>query len=244
MAADAAGNAYVVDRGSHSIRKISAAGHVTRLAGTPGQPGHADGPGAGASFNSPEGIVSDTSGRLYVTDSGNHTIRVIDPSGVVSTLAGEAGVSGAADGAGAIARFSRPTGIVIDTFGTLYVADTANHTIRKVSPTGSVTTLAGAAGAPGVEDGDAASARFDEPYRLALDGLFTLYVGDARHATIRKIDVTGRVSTVVGSTQASGFTPGPLPGVIDTVGGLALSGGRLFFTLPYQNAVGMVTSLP
>jgi sugar lactone lactonase YvrE len=244
MAADAAGNVYVVDHGSHSIRKISATGLVTTLAGTPGQPGHVDGPGAVASFNAPEGIVSDTSGRLYVTDTGNHTVRVIDASGVVSTLAGEAGVSGAADGAGAIARFSRPTGIVIDTFGTLYVADTANHTIRKVSPTGSVTTLAGTAGARGVEDGDAASARFDEPSSLALDGLFTLYVGDARNATIRKIDATGRVSTVVGSTQASGFTPGPLPGVIDTVGGLALSGGKLFFTMPYQNAVGMVTSLP
>ncbi len=137
VAVDGAGNVYVADTGNDTIRKITVtpemAGVVTTLAGTPGQAGSADGTGSAARFDSPEGVAVDGAGNVYVADTGNDTIRKIMPAGMVTTLAGTAGQAGSADGTGGAALFNDPRGVAVDGAGNVYVADTGNDTIRKLS---------------------------------------------------------------------------------------------------------------
>lgn len=185
VAVDAAGNVYVVDNGDHTVRKITAAGVVTTLAGVAGSSGSADGAGAAARFYFPESVALDGSGNLYVTDGSNRTIRKITPAGVVSTLAGTPGVFGSADGTGAAASFNAPRGIAADAGGTLFVSDGA--IIRRITPSGAVTTLAGLAGSTGSTDGPALSARFNGPIGLAVDASGAVYVADNGNQTIRVI---------------------------------------------------------
>jgi len=141
-----------------------------------------DGTGAAARFNYPVGVATDVNGNVYVADSNNHTIRKITPAGVVTTLAGTGGVTGSvdgtgatarfngsADGTGSAARFSNPFGVATDASGNVYVADTLNHSIRKITPAGVVTTLAGTAGTSGSADGTGAAARFNSPFGVATD---------------------------------------------------------------------------
>src|SRR5258708_5513831 len=163
VATDSAGNIYVGDRGNHTIRKITPAGAVSTFAGTPDIFGSADGTGAAARFNLPEGVATDSADNVYVADEGNNTIRKITPAGAVTTLAGTAGTSGSADGTGAAARFRLPRGIATDSAGNLYVAELVNNTIRKITPAGVVTTLAGTAGSVGSADGTGAPATFHFP---------------------------------------------------------------------------------
>ncbi|MDG1409691.1 MAG: hypothetical protein P8Q52_03015, partial [Acidimicrobiales bacterium] len=160
VAVDGDGNLYVADSNNHTVRKITLAGEVTTLAGTAGSSGSVDGTGADARFNYPHEVAVDGDGNLYVADTSNHTIRKITPAGVVTTLAGTAGSSGSADGTGADARFTSPNGVAVDGDGNVYVADTYNYTVRKVTPAGVVTTLAGTAGSNGSDDGTSADARF------------------------------------------------------------------------------------
>src|SRR6266550_7463433 len=200
IAADSAGNIYVTDF-SNTIRKITPAGVVTTLAGTPGVYGSADGTGSAAQFWQPWGIAVDGAGIVYVADQGNSTIRKITPAGVVTTIAGAAGVFGSADGNGSAARFNAPGGIAVDSAGNLYVADTGNETIRKITAAG-VTTLAGTAGVIGSTDGTGGAARFYNPYALTVAGT-TLYVADAFNSTIRKVTSAGVVTTFAGA--AGGF---------------------------------------
>ncbi len=128
VAVDGEDSVYVADTGNHTIRKIDN-GVVTTLAGLPGSAGSADGYGAAARFNAPAAIVVDARGNLYVCDTGNHTIRKVSPSGLVTTVAGLAGRPGDSDGIGPGARLSSPSGIAIDSNGALYIADTGNHRI-------------------------------------------------------------------------------------------------------------------
>ena len=146
MAVDGTGNVYVADSENSTLRKVTPAGVVTTLAGTAGFPGSADGTGAAARFGFPAGVAVDGSGNVYVADTGNSTVRKVTPAGVVSTLAGTAGSYGSADGTGAAARFNLPIGVAVDGSGNVYVADTYNDTLRKVTPAGVVSTLAGTAG--------------------------------------------------------------------------------------------------
>ena len=139
------------------------------VAGSIGGPGWLDGTGVAARFSFPQGIAADRAGNLYVADTDNSTIRKITAAGVVTTLAGTAGVRGSADGSGAAAQFNNPQGIAADPAGNLYVADTFNHTIRKITATGVVTTLAGTAGVTGHADGSGAAAQFNDPFGIALD---------------------------------------------------------------------------
>jgi len=187
VAVDGSGNVYVADRGLNVIKKVSPAGVVTTVAGTIPFPGSADGIGTAASFNGPYGVAVDGSGNLYVADTGNETIRKITPAGVVTTLAGTAGIAGSADGTGAAARFNEPVKLTVDRWGTVYVADTNNNTIRKITHAGVVTTLAGVAGVHGSADGTGSAATFYAPVGLAADSSGNLYVGDAGNSTIRKI---------------------------------------------------------
>jgi len=202
-------NLFVADMLNSTIRKIVlATGAVTTLAGSAGLNGATDGTGAAARFNNPHGITLDGT-NLYVADSGNSTIRKVEIlTGVVTTLAGSAGLNGAADGTGAAARFNNLHGITTD--GTnLYVTDTDNCTIRKiVIATGSVTTVAGSAGLHGASDGTGMAARFNTPSGMTTDGA-NLYVADTYNNTIRIIVIaTGDVTTLAGSAELSGSTDG------------------------------------
>ena len=206
---DAAGNLYVSDTESNNIiRKITPTGKVTTLAGKAGIEGNADGRGAAARFTGVAGIACDAAGNLYVVDSDNSTVRKITPAGVVTTLAGRAGTAGSADGSGAAASFSTPLGIACDAAGNLYVADSGNDTIRKITPTGEVTTVAGKANSAGSADGSGAAARFNDPQGIACDAVGNLYVCDFDNCTIRKITPAGQVTTLAGKAGAVGGADG------------------------------------
>jgi len=198
IAVDAVGNLYVADTKNYIIRKITPGGVVTTFAGTARSIGSADGTGANASFWQPRGIAVDAVGNLYVADTNNYIIRKITPGGVVTTIAGTAGTSGSADGTGANASFSNPNGITVDSAGNLYVADTYNHAIRKVTPGGVVTTFAGTAGTSGSADGTGTNARFDLPYGITVDSAGNLYVADTNNHAIRKVTPGGVVTTIAG----------------------------------------------
>src|SRR5207248_149187 len=156
-------------RVNHTIRKITPSGVVTTLGGLAGSLGSADGTGSGARFNYPYGVATDSSGNVYVADQNSNTIRKITPAGVVTTVAGMAGIQGSADGTGSGARFNYPYGVATDSSGHVYVADRVNHTIRKITPAGVVTTLAGLAGSSGSADGTGNAARFNDPTGVATD---------------------------------------------------------------------------
>ena len=174
----------------------------TDLAGMPGRFGIVDGAGNAARFSSPFGVAVTGAGDVYVADTYNQTIRKISPSGEVVTLAGSPGISGSADGKGLVARFGSPRGVAVDHTGNIYVADTNNHTIRKVSLDGMVTTLAGCPGYSGSADGMGGDARFYSPNGVAADADGNVYVADTYNQTIRKI------STVAGSHRSAGFADG------------------------------------
>lgn len=195
LATDSAGNVYVADTYNHKIRKITSTGLVTTLAGS--SQGFANGTGTSAQFNFPHGVATDASGNLYVADYGNNKIRKITSTGVVSTLAGS-DLQGFADGTGATAMFNLPVGIATDSSGNIYVAEQGNHKIRKITPAGEVSTLAGST--QGFADGIGTTAQFNNPMSLTIDTSGNVYIGDISNYKIRKIDPTGLVSTLAGST--------------------------------------------
>jgi streptogramin lyase len=203
IATDSAANVYVVDKISNTVRKITPAGVVTTLAGTAGITGHADGIGGNASFSGPVGVATDNAGNVYVADYGNDTIRKIAPNGAVTTLAGTAGTAGNADGIGANASFSTPYGIATDSAGDVFVAEMSSHTIRKITPAGVVTTLAGKAGEPGRANGIGADASFTFPRGVATDKAGNVYVADYGNDTIRKVTPNGVVTTIAGKAGES-----------------------------------------
>ncbi len=208
VALDGAGNLYVADAGNSIIRKISSIGVVTTVAGSASNQGHRDGVGTAAWFNSPAAIAVDGAGILYVADSGNAVIRRIAVDGTVSTLAGTAGATGSADGTGATARFNQPSGLALDATGNLYVADTLNQTIRKITPAGVVTTLAGLAGVSGSADGNGAAASFSQPRGLVVDSAGNVFVADTANSAIRRVTSSGSVTTIAGLSTISGFLDG------------------------------------
>jgi len=204
VAVDSSGNVYVADETANTVRKITPVGGVTTLAGLAGIAGSADGTGSAARFNRPEGVTVDSTSTVYVADQNNHTIRKITPTGSVTTLAGFAGMSGSTDGTGSAARFNQPSSVATDGEGNVYVADSGNHTIRRITAVGEVTTLAGSPGLAGSVDGPGAAAQFNYPYGVAVDASTNVYVADAFNNTIRKITPAGEVSTIAGLAGASG----------------------------------------
>lgn len=213
IAVDRLGNIYVSDSAGAIYVRLST-GQVSLLAGTLGQVGSADGPGPAATFSTPAGIAADAAGNIYVADAGNATIRKITFDGQVSTFAGAAGVADSVDGTGAAARFAQPWGIATDDAGNVYVADRVNNNIRKISPVGEVSTLAGNHLESGSADGTAAAATFNQPRAIAVDAAGNLFVADTGNFTVRKITPRGAVSTVVGVPGLRGFTPGALPATL------------------------------
>lgn len=204
---DVSGNLYIADTGNNKIRKISPTGVVTTVAGT-GVGGSVDGDISQASFHGPTDVAIDASGNLYVADISNNKIRKITPSGAVSTFAGS-GVEGSIDGIGVLATLHHPSSITIDTSGNLYVSEWGSHKIRKISPLGVVTTLAGG-GIYGV-DGIGSIAGFALPSGLTIDTAGNLYVADIHSNKIRKITPNGVVTTFAGTGIA-----GSLDGLLAT----------------------------
>jgi len=201
IAADAAGDFYITDAGNHKIRKIAANGNVTDFAGS-GNIGVADGLGAAASFDTPQGITIDAAGNLFVTDSKAGLIRKITPAALVTTIAGTAYSTSNDEGTGFGVSFDEPYGITIDGQGNMYVADATANRIRKVTPNGYISTFAGS-GTRGYVDGSASHAEFTVPGGVAIDATGNLYVADTYNERIRKITPAGVVSTVAGDGIAS-----------------------------------------
>ncbi|MFZ0826127.1 MAG: NHL repeat-containing protein [Verrucomicrobiia bacterium] len=178
----------------------------TTLAGDAGNSGSTNGTGSAAQFDAPFAVAVDGAGNVYVADTANDTIRKVTPAGVVTTLAGKAGSAGSTDATGSAARFYKPSGLAVDSAGNVYVADTLNNTIRKVTPAGVVTTLAGKAGASGTNNGTGGAARFNTPFGVAVDSATNVYVADTYNFMIRKVTSAGVVTTLVGA-DAFLFSP-------------------------------------
>jgi serine/threonine protein kinase, bacterial len=197
IAVDTSGNVYVADAGNNMIRKITAAGVVTYLAGNTSA-GSANGNGTAASFNFPTGIAVDSSGNVYVGDTTNNMIRKITAGGDVTTLAGST-AAGSNNATGIAASFNGPRRLAVDSVGNVYVPDTGNNMIRKITPAGVVTTFAGSTAA-GSTNATGAAASFNGPYGVAVDSIGNVYVADTGNNMIRKINAGGLVTTLAGST--------------------------------------------
>ncbi|WP_298926183.1 hypothetical protein [uncultured Ramlibacter sp.] len=254
IAIDPLNNLYVADTSNHTIRKITPAGLVSTLAGTPQAAGNADGVGAAARFTRPSAIAFH-GGELYVADAGNNAVRKVALDGTVSTFAGLQPVTGFADGSGSAARFDNPQSVVADNAGNLYIADTMNHAVRKVTPGGEVSTLAGSAAEAGSRDGPGALARFHYPTGLVLDGKGGLYVTDntlppqqaettSSSGTVRQITADGVVRTLAGDPSLAGMVNGPAStALFRRLMGLALDGnGNLFVADAGNGAIRKITA--
>jgi hypothetical protein len=201
LATDLSLNLFIADQRNQRIREHDFAG-VSTFSGS-GDFGDADGTGTAAEFRFPTGLATDSSNNLFVTDQSNHTIRKITSAGVVSTFAGSAGQHGSTDQTGGDARFTGPFGIASDSANNLYVTETNNHTVRKVTRDRFVTTFAGQAGQSGFVNSTGNAARFSRPVGVAVDSEDNVYVADNFNYAIRKITPTRVVTTFAGGTSGS-----------------------------------------
>jgi gliding motility-associated-like protein len=200
LTVDAQGNIFVTAFQKDQIYKITPNGTTSVFAGS-GLPAQTDGIGAAASFDGPGGIAIDASENLYVADQQNSDIRKITPTGVVTTAAGGSRIGGANNGPAATATFYNPDGVVVDNNGNIYVADTKNNLIRKITSAGVVSTYAGN-GYIGSTDGWASVSTFNYPTSVTVDASGNLYVADYNNNLIREITTGGKVITIAGSGTA------------------------------------------
>jgi len=220
------GTLFVADNTSYTIRKIATNGEVSTFAGSPWKWGTNEGSGTNALFQAPAGMAIDASGNLFVADPP--VIRKITPNGVVSTFAGKRSSWGSQDGALANATFGWIQGLAFDSLGNLFVADTGNHLIRKISSSGTVTTLAGQYGVTGTNNGSSTNAQFNWPYGISVDSLGNVLVADTFNNCIRKISTNGVVSTLAGMTTTNGWR--------DTLAGVVTAPNVLF---TYPSSIGI-----
>jgi hypothetical protein len=209
VAIDAAGNLYIADASNHSVRKVTPAGIITAFAGTGVQGGSGDGgPAASAGLNRPVGLTIDAAGNLYICDSSNHNIRRVNLStGIISLYAGAGTPAYYGDGGPAIsAALMFPLGVAMDGSGNLYIADAGNSAIRKVTPSGLITTVAGSGAHAGFlgDGGPATLALLNIPSGVAVDGAGNLLIGDSGNNRVRKVDTSGNINTIAG-TSTNGF---------------------------------------
>jgi len=203
VAVDSRGNLYIADTENHRIRKVTPGGTISTVAGT-GTGGYAgdDGAAISAELNSPFGMAVDSSNNLYIADTYNHRIRKVATNGIITTVEGAINDNGPATSA----QLNYPTRVAVDSSGNLYIADAQNNRIRKVTPGGTISTVAGT-GTPGYagDDGAATSAELNNPNGMAFDSSGNLYIADSYNHRIRKVTPGGTISTVAG-TGTPGFT--------------------------------------
>ena len=211
VAVDAAGNLFIGDAYNHRIRRVDPSGIITTIVGT-GEPGFSGdgGPAVAAQLLGPQGVAADGAGNLYVADSVNFRIRRVDPSGMIITIAGTGKQGYSGDGGPATgARLNVPEGVAVDAAGNLFIGDAYNHRIRRVDPSGTITTIAGT-GKQGYsgDGGPAIAARISGPSGLTVDGNGNLYFSGSER--VRKIDPSGSITTIVGSgVSGAGGDGGP-----------------------------------
>jgi hypothetical protein len=208
VAVDAAGNLYIADWGDSRVRKVSTSGTITTVAGdgTPGFSGDG-GPATNASLRVPSGVAVDAAGNLYIVDTGNSRVRKVSPSGTITTVAGSGTYGFSGDGGQATdADLSSPTGVAVDAAGNLYITDQGNQRVRKVSTTGTITTVAGdgTTGFSG-DGGPATNASLNLPTGVAVDAAGNLYITDQGNQRVRKVSTTGTITTVAGD-GTTGFS--------------------------------------
>jgi len=244
---DAAGNVYATDTMQNVIWKISPAGTIALFAGTLNTVGGADGTGAAAQFNSPGGMAIDANGTIYVADSGNNTIRKVTAGGVVTTIAGTAGVKGSSDGTGSAASFYEPGGLALDAAGNLFITDTGNNTIRKLTPAGVVTTFAGTARDMQIcQDGTGSAASFAGPAFLAFDTNGNLLVTDSDGELVRRITPDAVVTTCAGEPGMTDGDQGagPKAGFSSPCGIAIDQNGNIYVTNSSGNTISKGTFTP
>lgn len=238
-AVDSAGNIYIADSGNNKVRKITPGGLVSTLAGS-GTATFADGQGVAASFSNPFGMAVDLAGNVYVADRNNHRIRKITSGGLVSTLAGS-GSAAFANGQGTSASFNTPWGVAVDSAANVYVGDVGNSLIRKITPGGLVSTLAGS-GTATFADGQGAAASFYYPSGLVVDSAGNIYVVDLFNHRIRKITSGGLVSTLAGSTAGAADGQGTAA-TFDRPHSIAMtSSGIIYIADPNNQKIRMIAA--
>lgn len=237
---DRYGNTYVADSYNYTVRKITPNGVVSTMAGKAGVPGKIDGIREEARFYTPTDVAVDDNGNVFVTDFTNNLIRKITPDGVVSVYAGDPiNASGTTDGPRATARFSWPAGIAIDTAGNLFIADSSNNSIRKISADGIVSTVAGLAGySGGFKDGTGSGAYFNTPSDVAVAPDGVLYVADTFNRAVRKITPEGVVTTLPGTGLSTSF-PFPLGITVDNERNVYVSTGSTYVYQPVSTDIVM-----
>jgi sugar lactone lactonase YvrE len=237
---DSAGNVFVVSANFNNlVFKITPSGTLTKVAGTGGTGFSGDGgPAISARLNQPHGIALDGAGNLYIADTDNERVRKIDSSGIITTVAGTGQAAFSGDGGPAVnAQMYSPVGVAVDAAGNLYIADSNNQRIRKVDPSGIITTVAGN-GTQGFsgDGGPATSARLDDPAGIAMDGAGNLYIADSLNFRVRKVNTAGIINTVAGNgtmtssgdggpATSAGFGSGPWGIAFDGAGNFYISEG-------------------
>lgn len=202
VAVDAAGNVYIADVWNNRIRKISSSGTISTVAGNGLISYSGDGFAAiHAQLNAPEGVAVDAAGMVYISDTANNRVRAISPGGVINTIAGNGTAGSSGDGGpAASAQLNQPLGLALDAAGNLYIADFGNSRVRKVSPGGAISTVAGtnSSGYAG-DGGPATNAELSEPFGVAVDGAGNLYISEFGNSRVRKVSADGTITTVAGT---------------------------------------------
>ncbi|MET9931167.1 MULTISPECIES: RICIN domain-containing protein [unclassified Streptomyces] len=240
LAVDRAGALYAAEHGGHRVRKLTTDGKITTITGT-GTAGFGGdgGPAAAARLNKPRDVVVDADGTLYIADAENHRVRKVTPDGTISTAAGTGTAGFSGDGGPATsARLNNPYALLLDSTGVLYIAEWGNNRIRKVTPDGKISTIAGTGTAGyGGDNGPATSAHLRDPYGMTADSAGALYVADASNHRVRKITPDGTITTVAG-TGTAGFSGdgGPATSArLDRPYGLAFDSTGTLYISDFKN---------